>query len=889
MKDAILDFPIKHIDGNLVFGTDNTVTAYYRIGGFNYDFLDDDDKYIPFQNVIAFLYNNQYDLHFILEPKPSDVETIINQTISDMKARNYVLKANGLQYMENLKEYLVNQKKNAEVTDYIQYLGVQLRPELNKYKDSNLGINIINSGKALIQGLNDQINRAVGLQYDDILEDELELWHDQADTVMDSIRQAFTSQIRSATTAECAYLIEKEYSVSQSNDDVKIRRKFKTGFKFTAEDEDGFKQTAIRPVEKSFIELQDTNVNEIAPTMLEFSKVVDHSANEDRVKSLLARYLVVHTMDTENYFPGFEWIYQIQSSLNFPVSISIRAYHQSNEFIVKKISNKIMEFADQTDEANKAGMDADLDLQQSQQGAVFAQSYYKKSGQPSYECSFVFKITGETKKELNSRTKRLNNILIKYGIKIAAPYGEQLNLMMEKLLGSRQINKDYKQIVDAGVLAGMMFGATTSIGDNRGFFIGWTERLHKPVFIQPDLAAKAYEGLGNVEDSISALVAGATGKGKSYFMNLFTYLAVQTGSQALIIDPKGDRKNWDSLPLIPKDFISKWTLGEKEEDAGCLDPFRTSPDYKEGKEIALDILAYLTSTQIRDAEYTFISTACEAVSKTSDPCIGAVINYLVDLYNHRPDNMSDERYSKLDQLKEVLLSLKHESLAELLFGEVGQKERAKKVLKIDKPLQILMVQNLKLPEENSVNVRVSEKISESILISITAFTKQYMFNQDRAIHKIVLQDEAKAIDANPVGHQLMNFIIRMGRYYNTTLLKGSQNATDHTSDVANVGMKFSFGLRSTKEAELMLDFFNLAKNQSNIEKLKNMTHGQCLFQDIYGRTACIHIDPLFQELADAFNSATATKEEQERERERQRSEGIDDDDLLVVHGSESVS
>src|SRR5690625_3666553 len=130
-----------------------------------------------------------------------------------------------------------------------------------------------------------------------------------------------------------------------------------------------------------------------------------------------------------------------------------------------------------------------------------------------------------------------------------------------------------------------MFGATTNIGDGRGFYIGHTTKFSKPVFIQPDLAAKAYEGLGNVVDSLSVLVAGATGRGKSFFMNLFTYLSVLSGSSALIIDPKGDRDGWvEGLPYIDKKHVEVWTLGSDPNDAGSLDPFRTSTSMEEAKD-----------------------------------------------------------------------------------------------------------------------------------------------------------------------------------------------------------------------------------------------------------------------------------------------------------------
>lgn len=861
MKKAVLEFPIKHIDGNLVFSHDGKVTAYYQVSGFNYDFLDHDDKFIPFQSQIGFLYNNRHDLHYILEPFPTNVEEIIDNTIEDIKLKDYPLKKNGIEFLNATKSVLVKRKKTNETSECLQFIGVQLNPDRNKYREDNAGIGLLQTIKEVWKGINAQINRATGLHATDILESEIEMWRDQSETIMESLRSAFNCAIRPLQTAETVYLIEKEFSVTQSNSDVAPRRDFFSGKLVEGVDDEGNVQRAIRPVPKSFLVVQDTDIEEDSPTTLKFTKIID-----DEIVDLHVKYMVVSDMDSENYFPNFEWLYNIQSKMKFPVAVSIRSYYQSNERITKRISNKVLEFDDQRAEALKAGARTDLSLDLSERGAIQAETYFAKTGQPAYSNSIVFKITADSKKELETRYKTLKNELTKYGIKIVCPYGEQMNLMMERILGSRQINNDYKIESDSGILAGMMFGATTNIGDNRGFYIGYTERLRRPVFIQPDLAAKAFEGLGNVEDSISAIVAGATGKGKSVFMNLFTYLSVLTGSQALIIDPKGDRKNWQSLPMIPKEYISVWTLGESKEDAGCLDPFRTSVDRDEGKAITLDILAYLTNSTINDIEYTLLNEAVEVVGDTDDPCIGAVIEYLVDLFENRPENMSDKRYVALEGLKDTLLTLKNQPLSVLLFGEVGQNYRN---LNVDKPLQVLMVQNLNLPDFNTRNIRPSQQISEAILISITAFTKQYMFTQDRSIHKIILQDEASSIDRSPVGRELMDFIIRKGRYYNTTLLKGSQNATDHGNDVANVGMKFSFGLRTKNEALEMLEFLNLPQTEGNVNKLRSLTKGKCLFQDIYGRTAVIHIDPVFSDLLDAFDSSTSTEEERERERQRQ--------------------
>ena len=230
--------------------------------------------------------------------------------------------------------------------------------------------------------------------------------------------------------------------------------------------------------------------------------------------------------------------------------------------------------------------------------------------------------------------------------------------------------------------------------------------------------------------------------------------------------------------------------------------------------------------------------------------------------------MSDSRYDTLDKLLSTLETLKRDSLSMLLFGEPNQNYR---VLEHTKPIQVLMIQNLNLPSQEVKKLRISHKISEAIMISITAWTKQYMLKGDRQIHKIILQDEASAIERNPMGAELFDFIVRQGRYYNTTLLKGSQNATDHGSNVANIGMKFSFGLREAEEAKQMLRYLNLPITRNNITTLQHLDRGEALFQDIYGRSAVVKINPIFAELFDACESSTATEEERQREREKRSS------------------
>lgn len=859
-----IDFPIRHISGNLIFNKNKECWAYYKIDGFSYDYLEEDSKSIPFQQQLAFLSNIALDVHFLVLPNPTDIANIIDRTIEEMKRRDYPLRKYGINFFEQQKATLLGEKELNETAEYHYYLGIQLDPSKNRYKSVNMGLNVISGLKSFIDGLNSPLYRAVGLYPNsDILESEIDAFRRQAKIIEEAIANAFTSRVKKISTIEVAYVIEKMFSTRNNASDVRIRKQFEVGKRVVGADKKGINYSAIRTQENDFYDLQNSNVEEITPKSLLLSRITD----EDEIEELYAQYFVISEMDNVYFHPSSEWLYRLQLQLQFPITISIRANYQENEVITKKLGNAKLEFEDQRKEANKGGQYMDSADASAHSSALSMERYFKESGLPAFSTSFVFKVTGETEDQLKQRGATLRNELSKQGIKIVSPYGEQLQCMFEMLIGGRKMTDDYRMELAPTVLAGLMFGATTNIGDNRGFYIGNTVRFSKPVFIQPDLAAKAFDGLGNTVDSISVLVAGMTGKGKSVFMNLYSYLSVLTGSKGLIIDPKGDRKGWvNGLPLIPSEFINVWTLGAKKEDAGSLDPFRTAHDLDDGKDMCMDILTYLANIGLNDIGYTILTEAVDRASQKEDVCVGRVLEELDLMHDEALQKGQTEQYiSALDNLRAIYKSFRSNKLSSLLIGEVNQNYRT---LSQDMPLQVLMIENLSLPEtpEEIANPSAKQKISTAIMLSITGWTKQFMLRGDRSQHKFILQDEASSVDRSSIGRQLMDFIVRKGRYYNTSLLKGSQNATDHLGDVANLGMKFSFCLQNADEAIQMLRYLNLPQTQENIEALQKLSRGVAMFQDIYGRSAIIQINPVFQKVLEAFDSSTATKEERERER-----------------------
>ncbi|MEF3355766.1 ATP-binding protein [Paenibacillus sp. GYB006] len=852
------EFPTKHIEGNLAFGRDGSVWAYYQVEGYGYDFRDYVQKIHPYNNQLSYYVENMSDLHFLMIPSLTDVNGILDETIEDIKRKDYPLKENGIDYFERLKQTLSNQRASRETNEYHTYIGVQLDPKKNEFRK------VGNTGLALVAGLSDFINgfkspvyRAMGLEPNDILKVDIEQFKHQAEGLRETLSQSMSSLVRMLSKEETLFLIEQNFSVTPN--DTKLRKGYETSIDVFGIDGERKEHEARRGRAQSFYELQNAEIEEYDQKTLKLYKMVD-----EEIKESYVQYLVADKMTPHSLHPGSEWMFHIQNRLRFPVAVSVKAGLLRNDQIIKNLSNVRLSYEDQRQEAQKGDSSIDLNTEKAESGAIQMESRFTDTGYPAYGCSFVFRVSAKDKDQLRVRVDELKREMQAFGIHLLSPYGEMIAYFMEFIPTSPRINSDYIQYVEPTKLAGMMFGATTNIGDNRGFYIGQTLKLNRPVFIQPDLAAKAYEGVNNVVDSLAMMIAGMTGKGKSFWANLYTYLCVLTGSRALIIDPKGDRKGWaEGLPFIPPEFISVWTLGADKRDAGCLDPFRTSVSIQEAKDISLDILSFLCDLNLGDPGFTRLSEAVEHEGDQHDPCLGGVLHYFKGQLDIA--DMSERNREAVQGIVETLETLKRTQIAGLLFGEKGQDYR---VLEVTKPLQVLMVQNLKLPRGNKAP-RPIEKISEAILISITSFTKQYMLEQDRSIHKVILQDESKTIENSSEGKNQMDFIVRMGRHYNTTLVKGTQNATDYDEDVSNMGMKFCFALKKIEEAEEMLRYFGLPVTPSNLEYLNSLDRGTALFQDIYGRTAAVRIHPVYKEIEEAFDSSTATQEDRAYERERQ--------------------
>ncbi|MBY0600369.1 ATP-binding protein [Bacillus bingmayongensis] len=842
--------PLKHIEGNLAISTDGKVSGVYEVDGFEYDHQDESTKKMYYRNQLALFTHQEYDVHLLVIPRTTNSDEILDEHIANLKGP---MAPAGRYLFTKMKEYLRNASIAKENMEYRFYILVQLNPQQKERQIRNPVVETWKFMKKLKEGFSETAHNVSGMNVTDILEEEIEKYLDVEEVLYNQVRGAFRNT-RRATPASIRFLFQHNFTRGMKEPNVE--KNWKTGSTLTLKNEEGKPVKVRRPNLQEMIHLTDCVIDE----SLGRSLTLERQNEEGEIENMHVAFLAVKSMPEISSFPGGEWIYRLQSqSLKFPVEMSVRAYHLENQLVTQKLTNSELELNDQRRQAMVGGRTTDLTIERKAKGVKIVKDRFETTGAPGYELSVLFCVYAEDEKTLKSRVNTLITEYRKMKIELVNPYGEQLAYFYEFLPGSTRYNTDFKLFVEPGVLAQGMFGATTQIGDNQGFYIGKTTKLNRPVFIRPDLAAKALGHIVTEFDSLSVMFAGQTGKGKSFLMNLLVFWIVMSGGRAFVIDPKGDRTRWpELLPGFNEETLQVWTLGKSKEDAGCLDPFRISATKEDAKSLALEILTFLSNVGLEDTRYDYLYSAIEKVAEKKEACMTLVRLELEEM-KLQPNILASE-LEKLNALTNRLATLEGIQLGDLLFGRPGQNYR---VLSLERPLQVLQIQHLRIPKTEEKNESVTDKLSRSILIALAAFGKSLM-HSDRSIFKVYVQDEASSILKNKEGAASSDKIIREGRYHNTGLYLGSQNASDYQSEnkeIANVGMKFCFALKYDDEAKEMLRYYNLPVTEENITRLRGLHRGQALFQDIFGRTAVVDIDPVFQELLTAFDSSTKTDEE----------------------------
>ena len=267
----------------------------------------------------------------------------------------------------------------------------------------------------------------------------------------------------------------------------------------------------------------------------------------------------------------------------------------------------------------------------------------------------------------------------------------------------------------------------------------------------------------------------------------------------------------------------------------------------------MDLLTYLTGVSISDRErFPELREAVRRVGKREQRGMLCVIDELHNAGNPVAENLARhiEGFADYD-------------FAALLFsdgsvpGSIGY----------DGDMNIIQVKDLTLPDKEKSPDEYSsiERLSIAAMIVISNFALDFIYS-DRSVFKDVVLDEAWSLLAVAQGKALVNKLVRAGRAMNAGVDIVTQNADDVGDEKMknNIGLKFAFRSTDIVEIKKILTFFGLdPEDEDNQKKIKGLENGECLFQDLYGRTAVIYIDPVFNWLFDAFDTRPPQRVEEE--------------------------
>jgi hypothetical protein len=333
------------------------------------------------------------------------------------------------------------------------------------------------------------------------------------------------------------------------------------------------------------------------------------------------------------------------------------------------------------------------------------------------------------------------------------------------------------------------------------------------------------------------------------------------GGYALIFDPKGERGDWpDKLPML-RGLINIVTLGPEMANHGKLDPFLVyEGDYAEASTLAYNVICELFRLPQNSDETLMLTEALDAMEREQAPCMQKLCEIIEDIQRkEKAENMKNAA----DRLARNIRSMRRRGMAALMFGTGREK-----AIRLDNRLNIFQIQNLKLPEpETEKDDFTPEEAASVVLMTILGNIARKFAMKKRNVFSTILFDESWALGRTAEGIKLYNFLARMGRSLNCGCIFNGHSVLDIPSaGVRNaITYKFCFNTENTEEAERMLELLDMEITQDNIDLIKGLGNGECLFRDLDGRVGVLKFDAVFADIIEAFNTTPKSKQQVEAE------------------------
>lgn len=486
----------------------------------------------------------------------------------------------------------------------------------------------------------------------------------------------------------------------------------------------------------------------------------------------------------------------------------------------------------------------------------------------------VLVIRDDDLKQLKQKIRMVKTRLSTFNrdIEVFQPSFNQEMLLYQNLPATNLgVFKRWRQFTTAPALAQLMFGTSHELGSRTGFYIGRvldTNRYFSVdsavassrtlLLINPVIANKGI--VGAKTDSPHIAITGDTGQGKSFLVKILLLYLAMFDVKLLYVDPKQEVRRWFQASLQDNDnpFFTELmnafhyvTLNANDSaNVGVLDPMLTLNSKSTideipsvltlVKEMLVQVRAISQDMELDTALTNAIKLVCN--QRLAGEHVGTMA--IIDILKHGSE--------KAKQLANYYESVIPDSMLKLAFSD-GHTDS----IEFNKQRTILEITGLDLPhaDQKSSSYTETQKYSVSIMLALGKYLEKFG-REDTTHFSAEIIDEAWIFNASPAGRKVLDGIKRLGRSENNMLIYSTQRVGDVNDEKSNgqYGQIFAFDSADERERENILKHFGLPVTKANLDMLKDLKKGQCLFRDIYGRVGKIVIHSLFEEWTKAFKT-----------------------------------
>ena len=383
-------YPIKYIDNNLVWNTDNEVFAYYELIPYNYSFLSAKQKFIVhdnFRQLIA--QSREGKIHALQIATESSIRSIQEQSKKLVTGK---LKEVAYQKIDEQTEALVSMIGDNQV-DYRFFLGFKL-----VVTDEPLNLKSMKKSAWLtFKEFLHEVNHTLMNDFVSMPNDEINRYMKMEKLLENKISRRF--KVRRLDRNDFGYLIEHLYGVN--------------GITY----EDYEYQLPKRKLKKeTLLKYYDL----IRPTrcLIEESQRYIRLEHED-MESYVS-YFTINSIVGELDFPSSEIFYFQQQQFTFPVDTSMNVEIVGNKKALTTVRNKKKELKDLDNHAYNAGSETTSNVVDALDSVDELEADLDQSKESMYKLSYVIRVSAPDLDELKRRcdVKCYNKVVTEVANKI---------------------------------------------------------------------------------------------------------------------------------------------------------------------------------------------------------------------------------------------------------------------------------------------------------------------------------------------------------------------------------------------------------------------------------------------------------------------------------------